>query len=231
VSVWRRPVALWAACLLLIAGIGIGLAAAPRIKAVASPFQLGARIRAAAIGAQSEQVAGDYILLVGDSHVERAFVPTLCNLPVLSLGFGGADAANLLDATSSLAPAARPRAILLSVGTNDVLNAPPPGETGPITFERTAATLVERLRALSPRVVVTDVPAVRPTRAPPPADTAARYTEALRRVCAGGACTLAPLFAGAETGAAQPLAFKQDGVHLTDYTALYRRAEPYLCGT
>lgn len=230
-SVWRRPIALWAACLALLAGIGIGLVVAPRVKAAASPFARGARIRVAAVNAQIDQIGGDYILLVGDSHIERTFLPTLCGVSTVNLGFGGADAADLLQAVADFAPATKPRAILLSVGTNDMLNAPPPGETGPITFERTAATLVARLHALSPRVIVTDIPPVRPAKLSLPPDTAMRYTEALARVCSSGTCKVDPLFAAAGQRPAGPLAFTADGVHLSNYHAIYQRAEPTVCGT
>jgi hypothetical protein len=231
VRFWRRPIALWVTGLVLLAGVAIGLALAPRVKPATSAFARNARIRAAALNAQIEQTRGDYILMVGDSHIERTFLPRLCGVPVLGFGFGGANAADLLQAVAALSPTAKARAILLTVGTNDMLDAPPPGDTGPITFERNATSLVERLRSISPRVVVTDVPPIQSTKPALPADTPLRYTEGLRRVCAGGACAVAPLFAEASQTPKGPLAFKPDGVHLVDYRSVYERAGPYLCGT
>jgi lysophospholipase L1-like esterase len=224
-----RKLPLWVALVALAIGLGGGILLAKHLKLGhrAGGFARYAQVRVAGIAAQIEQIPGDYVLLLGDSHVERLYLPEICGLPTVSLGIGGARAANLLETIERLAPSHPPRAIVLTVGTNDMLGWEG-AESGTAPFEREAAALVTRLRTLSRRVIATDIPAIHPAKALPDG-ASARYTAAMAHVCATSGCDLLPLFAEAST-ANPPPAFQADGVHLVDYRSIYAHAAPRLCG-
>lgn len=223
-----RPLPRWAwpVTLAIVAALGFGLGHGTKSPADPARFERSARIRVAAVNAQTEQADGAYILLFGDSHVERLFLPELCGLPTINLGLGGASTGDLLAVLAKLSPARRPRAVVLAIGTNDMLTAAGSGE--PERFQERAGTLVTQLRGLSNHVVATDIPDVHPQKPGIGPGIAADYTARLGRVCTGGGCTFMPIFA--EAAASAPLRFKDDGVHLVDYRSVFRRLEPRLCG-
>src|SRR5687767_12264802 len=71
------------------------------------------------IGAHLRQIPGDYLLVMRDSHAESLFAPTGCSLPVVNAGLAGATAESYSRFFASLSLPRPPRAIILTIGTND----------------------------------------------------------------------------------------------------------------
>ncbi|MGV6872011.1 SGNH/GDSL hydrolase family protein [Pseudochelatococcus sp. B33] len=120
-----------------------------------------ALVRLRTVEAQAEQIEGDYVLLAGDSHTERLYLPELCGLPTLNAGLSGA---TLADVASFLSAAGirSPKLTLLSIGTNDAnLKRDPDAGKAHARFRQNLDTLLSILHWKGTRVVVSQVPPLR----------------------------------------------------------------------
>ncbi|WP_315721193.1 MULTISPECIES: SGNH/GDSL hydrolase family protein [unclassified Bradyrhizobium] len=103
--------------------------------------------------------AGDPIVVLGDSIVEAATLPTsACGHPIVNAGLAGAGTRS--DLASWLKPALGPKqpfAIIVSLGVNDALVAKPDSSQ---VFAGRYEALLRELATLTPRLFVLEFPAV-----------------------------------------------------------------------
>jgi lysophospholipase L1-like esterase len=187
------------------------------------------QIRAKTIESQLAQVEGDYVVLLGDSHAERLFTPHLCGLPVVNAGISGATADDVVALTRRLAPQRKARALLLSVGTNDIwIRRQHDAAAAERNFRARIAELRTILRGWTDRLALIAIPPVAAREeADFPRSAAGRYSETLRRSCADGSCSYVAPFAAATRD--ERASFAADGVHLRDYAGFVRAQEGWLC--
>lgn len=187
------------------------------------------QIRTKTIESQLAQVEGDYVVLLGDSHAERLFAPHLCGLPVVNAGISGATADDVVALTRRLAPRRKARALLLSVGTNDIwIRRQHDAAAAERNFRARIAELRTILRGWAERLALIAIPPVAAREeADFPRAAASRYSETLRRSCADGSCSYVAPFAAAAGD--KKASFTADGVHLRDYAGFVRAEERSLC--
>lgn len=175
------------------------------------------------IGAHLRQLPGDYILLMGDSHAEGWFAPIGCNLPVVNAGLAGATAESYSRFFESLSLPRPPRAIIMTIGTNDAQSRhiSDPDEAV-ATYRRTVETLLKRAAEQARLVTVTAVPPLDPKRAAGfSPEIARRFSAVLEDTCRKQGCRFVdPFREGAELF---------DGVHLADYAKVYAGVWDELC--
>lgn len=191
-------------------------------------FQL---VRLKTVQAQLDQVRGRYVVVMGDSHAERLFLPELCGLPVVNAGLSGATLGEVLDLARKIAPPRRAEAVLLSVGTNDIwVKRTPETTQAESGFSAGLAALAQRLTgAWADRRALIAIPPVEDKEeAMFPRSAAGRYSAMLARSCEPERCIYLDLFAGAEKAPGRRSAFS-DGVHLRDYARFVRDREDALC--
>lgn len=191
-------------------------------------FQL---VRLKTVQAQLDQVRGPYIVVMGDSHAERLFLPSLCGLPVVNAGMSGATLGEVLDLARRIAPAHKAEAVLLSVGTNDIwVKRIPETEAAESGFRAGLAALAQRLTASwsSRRALIAIPPVESKEEALFPRSAASRYSAMLAQSCEPEHCSYVDLFAGARDLPARLSPFS-DGVHLRDYARFVRDHEAELC--
>lgn len=199
-----------------LAGFAIGRAGTP-------PDSYRER-RLAEIATDLRELDGDYLLAAGDSHVARWRARHLCGLPVVNAGVNGATADDTASLLAGLALPRPPRAVILTVGTNDA-NVKRFRDTADAVgrFGDAFRPLLKRLSRKTELVLVTGVPPLDPARAagfsPAAASGIGSAAEAACR--ASALCRVANPF---RDGVALT-----DGVHLPDYETTYRRIEPVLC--
>jgi lysophospholipase L1-like esterase len=75
--------------------------------------------RARVVLEQARKVAGNGVLVLGDSIVEMQVFSTLCGRPVLNGGISEIDVDRLAGRAGIIAEAARPSLVILAVGIND----------------------------------------------------------------------------------------------------------------
>lgn len=210
---------LLAAALGGVAGVAFG-----RISGVPASDRASYRdARAQTVGAHLRQFEGDYILTAGDSHIEHWYVGSLCGLPVVNAGLSGATAHSYAGFFSELPLSRPPRAIVLTIGTNDAQRRRigDPDETI-ARFQAAAGVLLGLLGAHAPLVVATAVPPLDPGRAASFSPRmAARFSGILETVCRAHGCRFVDPFQ-----AGTPLV---DGVHLKDYAGVYAGLGSDLC--
>lgn len=180
--------------------------------------------RLAEISADLRQVGGDYLLAAGDSHVARWHARQFCGLPIVNAGVDGATAAETDELLAALALPRPPRAIILTVGTNDANKKRFRDEPeAVIRFSQAFRPLLRRLSHKSSLVVVTGVPAMDGWQvAGFSAQAAAGIGTAAEASCrAKASCRFAR-----GLGADDALT---DGLHLADYERAYGRIAPALC--
>lgn len=201
----RKLVAAAAAAVVAVGALGVAKLRG-RDDAVLSEY---GRLRLDAVGAQLLQARAPYRLLVGDSHAERLYLPTLCGAPVVNAGIGGARAAAVRRVVETLSPLVPPEAIVVIVGTNDVQR-----RRGPADPARRGA-FREDLRAIlttaadrAAAVYATPLPPLDPARATT-FDVGERsaYSAIVAEECARAGCRLADIFPS--SAARSP-----DGLHL-----------------
>lgn len=206
------PLALILGC---VAGAVIG-----RIAATSSDRDQ----RLAQISADLHSIRGDYLLALGDSHVARWHGRELCGLPLVNAGLHGATTADADDLLSRLSLSRPPRAIILTVGTNDAnrkrFREPPEAV---VRFRNAFRTLLTRMFQTSGLVVVTSLPPIDARQvggfSPEVASDIAEMAQATCRKHA--ACRV-----GAGFGEGIPLS---DGLHLADYERAYQSIAQPLC--
>lgn len=180
--------------------------------------------RIAQIAADLRRVDGDYLLAAGDSHVARWRARELCGLPLVNAGLHGATAGDTDDLLAELALPRPPRAIILTVGTNDAnrkrFREPPEAIA---RFSQAFRSLLRRLSHKADLVVVTGLPPMDVRQAAGfSAEAAIGIGAAAEASCRKSAsCRVAGGF-----GEDDALV---DGLHLADYERAYGRIAPALC--
>jgi lysophospholipase L1-like esterase len=180
--------------------------------------------RLRAVSAELRQIAGDYLLAAGDSHIERWPARALCGLPLVNAGVSGATATSYGDFLAELPLTRPPRAIILTIGTNDANEKRfRDGDEAARRFGQGFQPLLARLRRTAPLVMLTGVPRINPEDgegfSPEAAERIDAIAQATCKATPGCLVTAAP-----GTDAAQV-----DGVHFKDYAAAYREVGPALC--
>lgn len=180
--------------------------------------------RLAEITAELGRIDGDYLLASGDSHVARWHAREFCGLPVVNAGVDGATAGDTDALLAQIALPRPPRAIILTVGTNDAnrkrFRDPPQAV---IRFGEAFRPLLRRLSHTADLVVVTGVPAIDVSQVDGfSAEAATAIGASAETTCrASTSCRVAKSF-----NADDPLT---DGLHLADYGHAYERIAPALC--
>ncbi len=188
------------------------------------------QVRAKTIQTQLDQVQGPYIVVMGDSHAERLFLPSLCGLPVVNAGLSGATMSDILDLAGKITPPRRAQAVLISVGTNDiwVKRAPETGEAES-RFRKSLHALKRLLAGWSGRRALIAIPPVAGREeASYPRAAAARYSAMLAQSCEPESCLYLDLFGEAADIRERRSPFS-DGVHLRDYARFVRERETQIC--
>lgn len=190
------------------------------------------QVRLKTIQSQLDQVQGSYLVILGDSHAERLFLPTLCGLPLVNAGISGATLADVLDLARKIRLPREPEAVLLVVGTNDIwAKRNPETEEAEDRFRFGLDALKQRLAKWGGRRALIAIPPVADKEeAMFPRSAAARYSGLLAQSCEPERCTYFDLFGEAPGRAGGRSAFS-DGVHLRDYAGFVRRREAELCGS
>ncbi|MGE7473375.1 SGNH/GDSL hydrolase family protein [Bosea sp. NPDC003192] len=228
------PVRAWLLVPLLLLGVAIGwsgrgwgwgIAEDPR-RAFDSVRQL----RLKTVQAQLDQVQGRYIVLLGDSHAELLYLPSLCGVPVVNAGLSGATLSDVIELVEAITPPRRAEAVLISVGTNDIwVRRNPMSNVAESGFRAGLAALTQALTTWSERRVLTAIPPVaRNEEALFPRLAAARYSGMLAESCEPERCVYLDLF-GVAGHAREAHSTFSDGVHLRDYASFVRDREPELC--
>jgi hypothetical protein len=199
-----------------LAGFAIGRAGAP-------PDGYRER-RLAEIATDLRELDGDYLLAAGDSHIARWRARRVCGLPVVNAGVNGDTAGDTARLLAELALPHPPRAVILTVGTNDA-NVKRFRDTADAIgrFGGAFRPLLRRLSRKTDLVLVTGVPPIDGARATgfSPAAASAIDTAAEAACRATVPCHVAnPFRAGVAL---------TDGIHLRDYEEAYRLIEPVLC--
>jgi len=180
--------------------------------------------RMAAVSGDLARLRGDYVLAAGDSHIERWPARFLCGLPVVNAGISGATAASYQDFFAALSLARPPRAIILTIGTNDANRKRLRDEADVANrFEHGLRRLLALMRKAAPLVVLTGLPSIDPQRGDGFSPLAAvQIGQRARWVCEATPGCMATAAPGA--GVAQT-----DGVHFQDYGTAYRGLADSLC--
>jgi lysophospholipase L1-like esterase len=180
------------------------------------------RLKAATTELQT--IRGDYLLAAGDSHIERWPARRLCGLPIVNAGVSGATAASYTEFLAELPLNRPPRAVILTIGTNDA-NAKRfrDDDEAVRRFEPGLRTLLARLRRDAPLVLLTGVPAIDPDESEGFSVRAAERIGVAGRTLCNDMPGCIPIQAPGHGLA--PV----DGVHFGDYAAAYRHIGPALC--
>jgi lysophospholipase L1-like esterase len=193
-----------------------------------------AEMRLIAVQVSLDEAPPDYVFWAGDSQVElQPGSQRPCGREFLNGGVSGATAANYAQYLARLTFTVHPRLTLLTIGTNDILAKNNPRlQKATEQFEAAAATIIRRLQALSPRVVVTALPPVgREVGKLVDAGAVANYSQRLQTLCGRLGCVFADPFAAlrdGDTGYAKPGALR-DGLHLAAFRPALKAVEPALC--
>ncbi len=226
----RRAVLGVAALLLVGAGILVGrmLAVAPvNVRAYAQS-------RLYAVQAHLDESPAEYVFLAGDSHAElQPPAQRPCGLELVNGGVSGASAPLYADLLATLRFPVRPRAAVLTIGTNDILAKNNPREAAAAArYEAAATRIIRHLSSITDRLVVTALPPIGRAlggRLDPLA--VADYSDRLRTLCARLGCRFADPFAAIRdgtTGFAKPGTMR-DGLHLSAYRPALAALGPALC--
>ncbi|TXN71815.1 SGNH/GDSL hydrolase family protein [Methylobacterium sp. WL6] len=226
----RRIVAGLAALALVGTGILIGrmLAVAPvNVRAYAQG-------RLTAVQVHLDEAPADYVFLAGDSHAElETPAQRPCGLELVNGGVSGASAPVYADLVATIRFPVRPRAAVLTIGTNDILAKNHPREAAAAArYEAAATRIIRQLTANTDRLVVTALPPIGRAldgRLDPLA--VADYSDRLKSLCARLGCRFADPFAAIRDGAtgfAKPGTMR-DGLHLAAYRPVLGALAPALC--
>lgn len=190
----------------------------------------GRQLRLKTIQAQLDQVRGPYIVVLGDSHAELLYLPSLCGMPVVNAGLSGATLNDVVALAETITPPHRAEAVLLSVGTNDIwVKRKPESEAAENGFRAGLVALRQALAGWSERRALTVIPPVADEEgALFPRSAAARYSGMLAESCEPERCVYLDLF-GAAGQVRGPRSAFSDGIHLRDYARFVRDREPELC--
>jgi lysophospholipase L1-like esterase len=221
-AVLRRPLLLALIVIPLALALGslAGYAVA-RAGSAETPYRA-ARLQA--VSADLARIDGDYLLAAGDSHIERWPARTLCGLPLVNAGVSGATAASYASFLDEIALPRPPRAVILTLGTNDAntrrFRDP---DQAAARFGTAFRDLLATLTRKAGLVAVTGPPLLDANKAEGfSADAAARIASAAMAACRDAArCIVTSAF---PAGLAEV-----DGVHFADYAAAYREIGEGVC--
>lgn len=181
-----------------------------------------------------DEAPTSYILVAGDSQAElQSTSQRVCGSEMINAGVNGSNAAVYADLLDRVAIPVRPRAAVLTIGTNDLFAKGDPRSAASIArFEAALARIVGRLRGVTDRLVVTAVPPVS-RRAGAKLDAAAIgiYSERIRAFCEHAGCRYADPFADlrdGDSGFAVAGALRDD-LHVAGYRRIMSALEPSLC--
>jgi lysophospholipase L1-like esterase len=226
----RRALALAGGVVLLaLAGL-----AGWRLHRPAADARAYAEMRLIAVQVSLDEAPADYVLWSGDSQVElQPGGQRPCGLDFVNGGVSGSTAASYAGYLARLTFRVHPRIAALTIGTNDILAKNDPRSSRQTEqFEAAAETIVKRLQALSPRVVVTALPPVgREIAKLVDAGAVGDYSRRLQNLCGRLGCIFTDPFAAlrdADTGYAKPGALR-DGLHLASFRPALKAIEPALC--
>ncbi|MBB3810542.1 SGNH/GDSL hydrolase family protein [Pseudochelatococcus contaminans] len=179
----------------VIAVAGVALAWTLIMPEAPKPRDGYALVRLRTVEAQAEQIEGDYILLAGDSHVERLYLPQLCGLPTLNAGLSGATLAEVVPFLTA-AKIRPPKLVLISVGTNDAhLKRAPNSDRSLNRFRRNFDELLSIPQWEATPIVISQVPPLRETDNPEFSATAIAAFNAIENdACDAGKCRRIELF-------------------------------------
>jgi len=224
------PIALFCTALLLAAVVGGSFQRWLARDNGAREFDGFRQVRIKTIQAQLDQVEGPYIVIMGDSHAERLYLSSLCGLPVVNAGISGATISDVLDLSRAITPGHKAKALLLSVGTNDIwVKRTPETDHAEDVFQAGLTALKSRLTLWSDHRALVAIPPVASNQEKQfPRSAAERYSGMLARSCEPSSCTYLDLFAEAQRPVGPRSAFS-DGVHLRDYARFVRARERELC--
>ncbi|GJE15519.1 SGNH/GDSL hydrolase family protein [Methylobacterium marchantiae] len=226
----RLPLVAAIALTALAAGGAIGWQShVPKLSAL-----LYATNRLIVVQVHLDEAPPDYILVEGDSQAElQSTGQRVCGLELVNAGINGASAAIYADLLDRVTIPTRPRAAVLTIGTNDLFTKGDPRSAGSIArFEQSLARIVGKLRGVTDRVVVTAVPPIgRRAGAKLDAEAVGVYSARIRGFCERGGCTYADPFADlrdGDGGYAVAGALRDD-LHIAGYRRVMRALEPALC--
>jgi len=229
----RRALLLGAAGLALA---GAGGALGWSLHTAKLDARLYAQNRLIAVQVHLDAAPAEYVFLAGDSQAElQSPSERPCGREIVNGGVSGATAAVYADLLRSLRFPVRPRAAVLTIGTNDLLRKNDPlSADASARFEKAAGAIVATLKAAADEVVVTALPPVgrELDRWLEPA-AVGRYSARLKALCERLGCRFADPFEAlrdGDTGFAKPGAMR-DGLHLSAYRPVMRALEPALCPT
>lgn len=191
-------------------------------------------LRVAVVNAHLREVRAPYAFFAGDSYVELApLEPLSCGLDVVNGGLSGLKTADYLAAWRKVRFERPPAAILLAIGTNDLLlKHAPSGRSALARFRADAEALVAALAATGARLVVAAVPPI-PAALRPVFDPAGfeLYSDVLRDACGRHDCRFVDPYAaarGAEFWRGRE-GTSPDGLHLGNLRAAYATVAGALC--
>ncbi len=116
-----------------------------------------ADVRKFAIKSHLQQVSGNFIVVSGDSLTESLALSSLCGMPILNAGIGGATTLAVNREVMPLLSDRNPFAVVLAVGINDarrVMESEQRLEDRVATFKLAYSGLVKNALTVSPRVVL-----------------------------------------------------------------------------
>ncbi|HEV7256557.1 MAG TPA: SGNH/GDSL hydrolase family protein [Bosea sp. (in: a-proteobacteria)] len=180
--------------------------------------------RLAQISADLRDIDGDYLLAAGDSHVAAWRARELCGLPLVNAGVNGATVRDIDALQAELALPRPPRAIILTVGTNDAnrkrFRDPPEAVT---RFSQAFRPLLRKLAHRADLVVVTGLPPLDAGNVPDfSAEAASGITASAEGACRRSAsCRVVKSFRDEDR--------LTDGLHLAEYEHAYARIAATLC--
>ncbi|KAB1070691.1 SGNH/GDSL hydrolase family protein [Methylobacterium planeticum] len=227
----------------------LALAALAALLAGAAGFGLGwglhkpvlsarayAQNRLIAVQVHLDEAPPDYVFLAGDSQAElQPPAQRPCGLELVNGGVSGSSAAVYADLVETLSFRGRPRAVMLTIGTNDLMRKNSPLDPkAAAQFEAAATRIVRRLMQVTDTLVVTALPPVgRDLERVLEPGAVGAYSERLRALCERLGCRFADPFAALRdggSGLATPGALR-DGLHLAAYRPALLALAPALCRT
>lgn len=142
-----------AAAMIFAVGAGAGIAAHRVYK---FQPQSHAQIRNGIILSHARQARHD-IVIVGDSHVERADISTLCGHHVLNMGYAGARIKMLAEMAPESFLIVKPKLVIIAGGINDTAYDQ---MTEPSAFLENYRRVVAAAKAVGAAVVALDIPPI-----------------------------------------------------------------------
>lgn len=186
------------------------------------------------INSQLSEAKPGFIFLAGDSHAELLNTTyRLCGKELVNGGVSGAKAELYRDLVGRLAFKAAPGAVVLSIGTNNLLRKKKPLADAPTReFEENVARTVAGFRKKTSRVIVLAVPPIgMELKDKFEIGAVNAYSQALRKACERAGCEVVDPYDFAREGDGNTARAQatRDGIHLSSYRAVHVRMEQLLC--